>query len=242
MALRLSTGLRDKMLEKKAQAITVVTGTDISFGDGDGTGGRDTINQVANGLAGYEPGKLLTVVGSTLNDGTYEILSSAPGIVEVAAGSLNTEAAAAAVVLVSASGGSLTDLFRNCVMRIYTGSQPTSPNDAATGTLLVEITESSGTFTAGQPANGLNFGDSVNGVIGKASGETWSGQAGATGTAGWFRIFDNAMEDAGSISTTAPRIDGAIATSGAQLNMSNTSITSGGTTTIDTVAVTLPAS
>ena len=242
MALRISTGLRDKLLEKKASVGTIASAITISFGDGDGAGGLDTINDSGNGLAAFVPGDLITIQGSTSNDQEVEIISSAPGILEIPAGTVTTEAAGAAVVLVSASGGSMIDLFRNAVMRIYSGSQPTSADDAATGTMLVEITKSSGAFVAGQPANGLNFGDAASGILGKKAGETWSGQAGATATAGWFRIFDNAMQDAGIASSIAPRIDGAIATSGAQLNMSNTSITSGGTTTIDTVAITLPAS
>ena len=80
-------------------------------------------------------------------------------------------------------------------------------------------------------------------ILGKIAGDVWSGQAVATGTAGWFRFYPNDRDnhtgaDGGGESKI--RFDGAVATSGAQLNMSNTAISSGGTTTIDSVAVTIP--
>ena len=43
-------------------------------------------------------------------------------------------------------------------------------------------------------------------------------------------------------STTEIRFDGSIATSGKELNISNTAITTGGTTTVDSVEMTMPAS
>ena len=88
--------------------------------------------------------------------------------------------------------------------------------------------------------NGLIFGDASSGQLVKGSG-VWSGAAVATGTAGWFR-YESSIADDDSSSNELIRIDGNIGTSGANLNMSSTSITSGATTTIDTFAITLPAS
>ena len=122
---------------------------------------------------------------------------------------------------------------------IYTGSQPTTADDAETGTKLVSITDAGGSFTPGQEANGLRMGDVSSFALSREGSQVWSGVAVATGTAGWFRFYDNAATTGSS--TTAIRFDGSIATSGAQLNMSNTSITTSGTTTIDTVAITQPA-
>ena len=42
-------------------------------------------------------------------------------------------------------------------------------------------------------------------------------------------------------STSAVRFDGSVASSGAQFNMSNTTVTEGGTSTVDSVVITLPA-
>lgn len=240
MALRFSTGLRDKRLEHQAQVQNLVTGTTISFGDGDGTSGRDTINDSGSGLGDFELHDLIKVSGSTSNDGEYEILSVAAGVVEVAAGSLSTEAAGDQVILASSRGGSLKDLFRNGVLDIFSGIQPTKADETESGTKLVRITLSSGAFVAGTDTNGINLGDSVSGVIGKLSGEVWSGVGLVAGTAGWFRFYDNSATTGAS--TTAVRLDGAIATTGAQMNMSNTTITVDGTTTIGTVAITDPMS
>lgn len=246
MALRLSKALRNAMLQKEAVVgeLTIHTDT-ITFGDGDGAAGADTITDSGSGLANHVPGDKITVKGSGSNDGDYEILSVAAGVIEVPADSLVAEVAnTTTVALGSCRGGSFNDIFRNCVMRIFSGAQPATAEDTESGALLVEITNGT-PFVSGSPQNGLNFGEqAANATLGKAPGESWAGVAGATGTAGYFRVYPNDVDshtgaDAGA--ETKIRFDGAIATSGAQLNMSNTSITSGGTTTIDSVAIQLPS-
>ena len=91
-------------------------------------------------------------------------------------------------------------------------------------------------------ANGLKFGDSAAGTLVKDPSQTWSGVAGNTGTAGWFRLV-GAVADAGSADSSEVyhRLDGNVATSGANLNLSSTSITSGATQTISTFSPTEPA-
>lgn len=88
----------------------------------------------------------------------------------------------------------------------------------------------------------IRFGAAVDGVISKAS-ETWSGVAVATGTAGYFRIqnsTDVGAED--SVNKLFPRIQGTVGVSGTEMTLSNTTITSGATQTIDTATITMPAS
>jgi hypothetical protein len=240
MTLRLSSGLRNAMLDKKAEATNLLYGTTFSYGDGDGTDGRDTINDSGVGLAGFSVGDMITVSGSTSNDGEYEILSVAAGVIEVPADSLTAEDAGDATILASARGGSLSDLMKYGTLHIYSGSQPTDADSAETGTKLVEITQSSGAFTSGTETNGLVMGNVTSYALKREVGDVWSGAAIASGTAGWFRFYANTVVTGAS--TTAIRFDGNIATSGAQLNMSNTTVTSGGTTTIDSVSITQPAS
>ena len=99
-------------------------------------------------------------------------------------------------------------------------------------------TISTGTLiTTASRVNTLQFGKPVAGVISKASG-TWSGLNLATGVAGWFRLV--APEDDATLSTTQVRLQGACAASGAEINMSNTTLTEDATCTIDTFSVTLP--
>jgi len=63
-------------------------------------------------------------------------------------------------------------------VKIYTGSQPASANDAASGTLLVTITCSNPAF--GASASGTATASAIAAV-----------NASVTGTAGWFRAADS---------------------------------------------------
>jgi len=239
MALRLSTGLRNAILDRKAAAKNLIAASTISFEAGTGTEGRDRILDSGSGLGGYIRRDQLTVAGSGANDGEYEILAVAAGYVEIPSGSLSDEAAGSSIILAGAQGGSFTDIFRNCKIDVFAGTQPTSANDGETGTKLLSVTLNSGAFVAGSPENGINFGEVTDGVLHKEAGEVWSGLGIADGTAGWFRIYDNNYDQ--GISTTAVRMDGSIATSGSQFNMSSTTVVTGGTNTIDSVNLTLPA-
>lgn len=110
---------------------------------------------------------------------------------------------------------------------------------ASTATTITKVDVNlSGGVTA---VNGLAFGGAAAGVLSKHATQVWSGVAGATGTAGWFR-FVGAVADSGITDTVEAdvRMDGAISTSGAQINMSSTAITSGATQTIASMPITLP--
>ena len=240
MALRLSTGLRNALLDKKAEATNLIVATTISFESGTGTGGRDRILDSGNGFGDYIRRDTVTVSGSTSNDGNYEILAVANGYLEIAAASLTNESAGDTVTLAGARGGAFVDLFRNGIVDVFTGSQPVSADSAETGSKLLSITLSSGAFTAGSPVNGINFGEVASGVLHKEAGEVWSGVGLVAGQAGWFRFYANDYVLGASV--TAIRMDGGVATSGSQFNLSNTYITVGGTTTVDSVSLTLPAS
>lgn len=69
------------------------------------------------------------------------------------------------------------------VIRIYTGSPPSDPDDAATGTLLAELTLS-------DPAFGAAI-DADPGAIATANSITGDTSADDTGTAGYFRALDS---------------------------------------------------
>jgi hypothetical protein len=86
--------------------------------------------------------------------------------------------------------------------------------------------------------NWLWFASATGGAISKST-DTWSGEVVTTGVAGYFRIVQN--DDDGTSSTAQIRLQGSVSTSGAELNLSNTSLTDGTTLTIDTFSVSLPA-
>jgi hypothetical protein len=121
---------------------------------------------------------------------------------------------------------------------------------ASLNTLTVATTVSGGDLTATPAAagaatvagitslNGCNFQfPAVDGVLTKET-ENWSGVAAATGTAGWFRYMADAADTTG-VSTVFRRLDGSIATSGAEMNLSSTAVTAGGTFTINSSSFTL---
>ena len=126
--------------------------------------------------------------------------------------------------------------FAVSFINIYTGTQPADADTAASGTLLATIYSNNPTDTIG-----ISFDPPVLGTISKAVAETWAGTALATGTAGWYRLFEAGGNPA-ILSTTESRIDGNISTSGANMNMSSTTITVGTVQTVSTFDVTLPAS
>ena len=87
----------------------------------------------------------------------------------------------------------------------------------------------------------------VAGAITKAG--TWSGTASQTGTAGWFRILCTPNYDTGltNLSTTSDdaklimRIDGTIGTSGADMIVTSTTVTSAVSQTVTTFTLTVPS-
>lgn len=134
-----------------------------------------------------------------------------------------------------------TEALNDGVIYIYSGPQPTNADSAVSGTLLGTVTVNNGAWAAGSPTNGLGFDAPASGVISKAAAEVWRMLGVAAGTAGWFRMVGNAA-DAGGSSTSLPRLDGSVAISGGDMNLSSTTIAVGVPTTIDVFTFTLPAS
>ena len=95
--------------------------------------------------------------------------------------------------------------FDNGYLRIYSGAQPATPNTAASGVLLAEL-RFNATFAAAVSGGGPLTANAI----------TDDSAADATGTAGYFRCL--------KADGTTPLIDGEVGTSGANLNMNNTSI------------------
>jgi len=104
-------------------------------------------------------------------------------------------------------------------LRILTGTQPASCATAQSGTLLCEMTLPSDWLAAASSGS-------------KAKAGTWSGTATAAGTAGYFRIVDNAgttCHQQGSITATS---------GGGDMELDNTSIAVSQTVTVTSYSVT----
>jgi hypothetical protein len=249
MAVKYSTGLRDKMNGLKATVKGAIIGATLAFVDG-GLGVADTITDSGNGFvtAKFAPGDVLFVKGATTaaNDSALTgvvITSVAEGVLTLPTASVHTaQVAPAGCVVAVAAGGSLKDIMKDGKLLFYTGTVPSSADaGVGTSTLLLTITQDSGAFVAGAFGNGLEFeNDPTDGVMEKASGETWSGVAVASGVIGWFMWVGNPTDALGS-SNVLPRIIGSCGLSNADLIVPNTSIVSGRTYTLDEVTLTLPA-
>lgn len=108
-------------------------------------------------------------------------------------------------------------------IEVRTGTQPASVATAASGTLLA-------TLTLADPA----FGSATSGTA-TAGTITDDTSADATGTAGWFRAYD---------SNGNAIIDGDVTTSAAgtgDMQLDDTEIVAGGTVSISSWTVTMPA-
>jgi hypothetical protein len=114
------------------------------------------------------------------------------------------------------SMNAVTALLNSGSLKIYTGSQP-AINASPAGTLLA-------TLTFGSTA----FGNSSSGTA--TANAITSGTAVATGTAGCF-----VLEESGGTIVA----NGSVGTSGADLNLNSTSITSGATVSCSSFTVTL---
>jgi len=262
MAIRLSSGLRNALLEgvdfKHAfagGAILIYTGTQPTSADDAVAGTLLATITLASGARTNEVQSRGTVTltggasGSvnTLTVNSIEIMGSATpfntSLTQTAAdiaekinnnprNYLYKATSAGAVITIEAKPG-----------------MGTLPNGWAVANTLTTITTTNANMGSGGAAqagvnsvNGLSFGDGAAGTLVKAPTETWSGVAVAPGTAGWFRLVSGVV-DAGAADATQTliRLDGSIGTSGQNLNLSTTSIVSGATQTINTFSVTEPA-
>lgn len=102
-------------------------------------------------------------------------------------------------------------------LRIYTGTAPTNTAAAATGTMLVEITLPSDWMNAASTGSKTKLG-------------TWSGNAAAGGTAGYFRILDS--------SGSFTHIQGTAGMSGTDMILDNSNIAVNQTVTVNTFSLT----
>lgn len=98
-------------------------------------------------------------------------------------------------------------------LRILTGSAPANCAAAETGSLLCEIALPSDWMAAASSGS-------------KAKAGTWQGTAGAGGTAGYFRIVDNAG--------TTCHVQGTCGQGSGDLQLDNTNIANGQQITINT--------
>lgn len=114
-----------------------------------------------------------------------------------------------------------TKLGASAVLNIYSGTQPTNPDTALGAQVLLASLTCNATFAPAASGGVLTLNSISNGT----------GSAGAsTGTtATWFRL---------TTSGAVAHIDGSVGTSGADLNLNNTSIATGQTVSVTSFTLT----
>lgn len=121
--------------------------------------------------------------------------------------------------------GCLRDALADGFIHIYDGAEPATADAALGGATLLH------TISLDSTGGGITLDSvAVDGVASKPAGVVWSGENIATGTARFYRYV--APGDDGTLSTTQCRVQGRIATAGADLNMTSTSLVSGATQTL----------
>lgn len=101
-----------------------------------------------------------------------------------------------------------------------------------------------GTAVAGvDSVNGLKFEPASAGSLVKLASQTWTGVVANSGTAGWFRlkgpVADNDSDD--TTNNLFARLDGSVAVSGADMNLTSTTLTAAATETLASFTPTEPA-
>jgi hypothetical protein len=247
MAFILSTGARQAMLGIQDG----LSGTGLSCIDDDASGGRITTSDGNFMTAGFRPGDTIALTGWGGTIGTAGTCGTSNNmIVAVSNVAVGTMGVTPRIYTQAGSGGSTSgptltavaksfkDMFRNNIIRIYSGAAPATADATESGVLLLKLTKSSGAFVAGSSANGNNFGTAAAGVLPK-DGNVCSGVGLADGVAGYYRMYDNG-EITGA-STVAKRVQGVCALSGGEFTLSSTTITTGATVTLDIHNITLPS-
>lgn len=134
--------------------------------------------------------------------------------------------------------GSLKSIFDDGYIKVYAASAiPETADDALVGeTLLVTYSDNDQGIGVGQ---GLDLEATASGgAIAKASGQTWSGTAVATGTGLFWRYEQSG--DTGGASTTEKRIQGTIGGAGADIIVQSTTFTSSVLYTLDYFSISIP--
>lgn len=129
--------------------------------------------------------------------------------------------------------GSFASVMSNCVIDFYTGVQPSDPDNAPTGTLLATVSSGGTNAAIVWEATGA-----VGNELKKSATDTWTGNTVAAGQIGWFRMRDKT--DTNAVSTSFPRVDGAVGLTGAEINLGNVVVDSGAPLSIQQFSVTLP--
>lgn len=254
MAFNISTGLENQAFNAvrgpiggvyslQGGYIGIYTGTQPASADAAATG--TLLMKITNSAGAFSSGVYQTYDVDGICTSQTPVGAGALTINGITAGTLGV----GYYVTISGTGNESAKIFKvtgtgnndETIVEYLQGPNNSTVSTANTFKTVSEVYCSAATaaaITVGYGiTNGLFLALAANGAITKHASQTWSGVGIADGTAGWFRYY-GAATDAGGVSTTLPRLDGRIATSGAELNLSNTSIVTGASESITTFSIT----
>lgn len=256
MALRLSTGLRNYLNEHGSvkQALNngkiyIYTGAQPALADDAATGTLLAIISKSSGAITEEVQAVGSVALTGGASGSVDTITVNGIAILPAAVPFNASLGQTAIDIAAAINDNPQNLLFiasvstntvNITAKLGLGSLANGWVVASTATT---ITKTDSNMAGGVTAvNGLTFGDAASGTLVKNPRETWTGVGLAAGTAGWFR-YEGALADTEASDTAGAfnRLDGNISTSGANLNMSSTTVAVDATQTISTFSLTVPA-
>jgi hypothetical protein len=123
----------------------------------------------------------------------------------------------------------LAALCNSGTIKIYTGSQPTDANTAVGAQTLLATLTFGATAFGSAAATGTAPSRKSTATANTITGDT---SADATGTAAWFRVLKS--------NGTTVVYDGSVGTSGADMNLATTSLTTGVDVEITSLTVSVP--
>ena len=265
MALRLSAALRNAVLKGRSLKfemsncfLKLYTGSQPATAEAAPTGTLLCTYSVSSGAITREVLAVGSLTLSTCTSGTIDTIKLTPPgpgtAIDILGGAVTADGTDAGTATLCATAindnpanvwvkASTTGASGVVTLTARPGLGATINTWAVTGTetgapTIGTLVDMTGGVTA---LNGLKWSAADAGVLSKKTTQTWSGVAAATGTAGWFRI-EAAVTDSGALDSgeVYKRIDGAVAPSGAELDLSSLSIVNATTQTIDTFTLTLP--
>ena len=258
MSERLSTGLRDYLLGESSMRKALEDCVMKIYSGAAPASANDAVTGVLLAIITKSSGTVSS--GERSTPGRWQITipdSHAEGATVKAAINIgaagavtytytNTPDAGTAEQVMAKVAQMLNDIYG--ISAIYLGSTIQARTVVIQGRIAgedIDVVDGAGTITitpteieVAARLDAIYFANPSSGAMSKAS-ETWSGLIATSGVAGYFRFVTSS--DDGTLSTTQVRAQGSVSTSGAELNLSNTSLVAATTLTIDTYSISLPA-
>lgn len=121
---------------------------------------------------------------------------------------------------VDTGANGLRGIFKDGIIELFTGGQPSNADAAVTGTLLAVVTLDGLAFVDGVATNGLEFKAPANKSLAKVTADNWQFKGLDVGTIAWGRLRGNAADNR-LVSTVLPRVDFSIGKGSGDLSLGN---------------------